>query len=87
MGLCKKRTGRGSRKRIEPRSAWLFNALANKHADIMDNFPEANVLPREKNDERAAKALSEIIPVILERNEFEETYSAGGWYKLKMELV
>ena len=70
-------------KRIEPRSAWLFNALANKHADIMDNFPEANVLPREKNDERAAKALSEIIPVILERNEFEETYSAGGWYKLK----
>ena len=25
-------------KRIEPRSAWLFNALANKHADIMDNI-------------------------------------------------
>ena len=24
---------------VEPTSAWLFNCIANKHADAMDNFP------------------------------------------------
>lgn len=28
-----------------PASAWLFNAIANKHADAMDNYPEPVVLP------------------------------------------
>ena len=27
----------------QPTSAWLFNSIANKHADAMDNFPEPNV--------------------------------------------
>lgn len=27
-------------------SAWLFNSLANKHADIMDNLPDCTILPR-----------------------------------------
>ena len=27
-------------------SGWMFNSLANKHADAMDNYPEPNVLPR-----------------------------------------
>ena len=67
----------------EPASAWLFNAIANKHADAMDNFPEPAVLPREKNDEAEAKALSCILPVMLERNDFEKTYSDAWWYKLK----
>ncbi len=26
-------------------SGWMFNSLANKHADAMDNYPEPNVLP------------------------------------------
>lgn len=69
--------------RPEPASAWLFNSLANKHADAMDNYPEPNVLPREQTDEHDADVLSSIIPVILERNSFEETYSNGWWYKLK----
>ena len=34
-----------------PASAWLFNSLANKHADAMDNIPEPSVLPRERSDE------------------------------------
>lgn len=70
-------------KRIEPASAWLFNGIANKHADIMDNYPEANVLPREQGDEKAAKMLSSILPVLLEQNDYEGTYSDVGWYKLK----
>ena len=41
----------------EPASAWLFNSLANKHADVMDNYPEPCVLPREKGDTDAAKSL------------------------------
>lgn len=67
----------------EPSSAWLFNAIANKHADAMDNFPEPVVLPREKSDERSAKVLSSVLPVILEQNDFEQTYSDAWWEKLK----
>ena len=73
--------------RPEPSSAWLFNALANKHADAMDNFPDPSILPREKNDVQDAKSLSSVIPVVLERNDFEETYSDAWWYKLKMGTV
>ena len=64
-------------------SAWLFNALTNKHADAMDSYPEASVLPREKNDEEEAKRLSGILPAIMEHNNFEEIYSNNWWYKLK----
>ena len=69
--------------RPQPTSAWLFNSLAAKHADMMDNYPEANVLPREQADEQSAKMLSSILPVISERNNYEETYSDAGWYKIK----
>ena len=67
----------------EPTSAWLFNAIMNKHADAMDNYPEANVLPRERSDEENARTISSILPVVLERCDFEETYSACWWEKLK----
>lgn len=70
-------------KRIHPKSAWLFNLIINKHADAMDNIPEANILPRARDDEAVAKALSDIIPVILEQNDFEETYDKVQWYKGK----
>ena len=69
--------------RPEPTSAWLFNSIANKHADLMDNYPEPNVLPREMSDQEDADTLSSILPVIFERNEYEETYSKASWYKLK----
>lgn len=67
----------------EPTSAWLFNCLANKHADAMDNYPRGNILPREQGDQAEAKKLSSIIPVILEQNDYESTYSSEWWYKLK----
>ena len=68
---------------IEPSSGWLFNAIANKHADAMDNFPSPNILPREEGDKAEAEMLSSIIPVILEQNDFEETYDNVWDYKLK----
>jgi len=72
-----------SRGRVEPASAWLFNSLCNKHADVMDNYPSPVILPREQSDEHDAKILSAILPVILERTNFEETYSDASWDKLK----
>ena len=68
---------------VEPSSGWLFNSIANKHADAMDNFPSPNVLPREEGDKAEAEMLSSIIPVILEQNDFEETYDNVWDYKLK----
>lgn len=73
----------GAEARPEPTSAWMFNSIANKHADTMDNYPEPNVLPREMQDEEDAQTLSSILPVIFERNEYEQTYSQAAWYKLK----
>lgn len=67
----------------EPASAWLFNCIANKHADAMDSFPAPCVLPREKSDKKTAEMLSKIIPVLLEYNDFEKVYSDVWWYKLK----
>lgn len=67
----------------EPTSGYLFNCIANKHADAMDNYPEPNVLPREQSDEADARILSQILPVVLEQNDYERTYSDMWWYKLK----
>ena len=74
---------RGEKNEVEPTSGWLFNCIANKHADAMDNFPSPNVLPREEGDKAEAKMLTSIIPVILDQNEFEQTYSEVQMYKLK----
>lgn len=68
---------------VEPASAWLFNAIANKHADAMDNAPAPNILPREEGDVQEAKMLSSVIPVILQQRNFEETYSRAMYDKLK----
>jgi len=76
----------GNDERPQPRSAWLFNSLANKHADAMDNYPEPNVLPRAVDDKQDAEQLSKIIPVILEQCNFEKTYSEQWWVKLKSGL-
>ena len=65
-------------------SAWLFNSLLNKHADAMDNYPEPNVFPREESDKDTAKVLSEVLPVVFEQNNYEQTYSDTWWYKLKV---
>jgi len=59
---------------VEPVSGWLFNAIAGKHADAMDNFPGIHVLPREASDVEQAKMLSAVLPVILEHSDFEEVY-------------
>ena len=76
-------SGKSDTDRPQPTSGWMFNSIAGKHADMMDNYPEPNVLPRERGDEESAKILSSILPVVYERNNYEETYSDAAWYKLK----
>ena len=75
--------GRKTANDPQPASAWLFNSVANKHGDAMDNAPEPVVLPRERSDEQDAKSLSEILPVIAEHNDFEGIYSDAMWDKCK----
>ena len=74
---------RDSKEEVQPTSAWLFNSIANKLADAMDNFPSPNIIPREEGDKGEAEMLTSIIPVILDQNDFEETYSDIQNYKLK----
>ena len=74
---------KSSNRGPEPTSAWLFNCILNKHADAMDNYPEPIVLPRERSDEQSANTLSSVLPVILECNDYEQTYSNNWWEKLK----
>ena len=64
-------------------SGWLFNSLANKHADAMDNYPSMSVLPREAADRMDAEILTQVLPVILEQNDFEQVYDETWQYKLK----
>ena len=73
----------GNDSDVKPSSAWLFNCIANKHADAMDNFPSPNILPREEGDKAEAEKLSSIIPVILDQCDFEKVYSDIWDDKLK----
>jgi hypothetical protein len=69
--------------KVQPSSGWLFNSIANKHADAMDNYPEPNVLPRAQDDEQTARTLSSVLPALLEQADYEQVYSDTWWRKLK----
>lgn len=70
-------------KQDKPKSvtAWTINAIINKHADYMDNYPEASCLPVEQADQEYAVKLSSVLPAIFERCNYEKTYSDIAWYK------
>ena len=65
------------------KSGWLHNAIVAKHADMMEAYPEPNILPREQGDVKEAHMLSKIVPVILEQNRYDDVYSENVWAKLK----
>ena len=70
-------------RQAQSKSGYIFSAVANKHADAMDNYPDINILPREVGDVEEAQSLTDIIPCILDLCNFKETYSNNWWYKLK----
>lgn len=66
-----------------PATAWLWNCIQSRYSDAMDSFPTCNFVARQEDDKQEAKKLSAIVPVILEQNRYEETYSDTVWYGLK----
>lgn len=64
-------------------TGWLWNCIVGKHADAIDSYPEPVILPRTMDDKEEAQRLSKIIPVELEINDFEQTYSDCAWQKLQ----
>ena len=83
MGHWKNYQNKMMEEKPQPSSGWLFNSIANKHADAMDNYPEPNVLPRAADDEETARTLSKVIPAVLEQCNYEQVYSDTWWRKLK----
>ena len=67
----------------EPTTPFILNAVWHKHADAMDHYPEPIFLEREPNDRPLAEALSKIVPLVLEKNDFERVYSDVWWQKIK----
>ena len=77
-------TNAGENKRIPSvKGGYLFNAIINKHADAMDNYPDISILPREEKDKDLADTLTGVIPYILDRSNFEKVYSDNWYSKLK----
>lgn len=70
-------------KTIEPTSAWLFNSIMNKLADYSDNFPEPNIRARTQADVQEAERIKNMLPMILEYNDFEKTYMETSLAKIK----
>ena len=83
MGHWKNYQNKMMEGKPKPSSGWLFNSIANKHADAMDNYPAPNVLPRAADDAQTAQVLSSILPVVLEQADYEQVYSDTWWRKLK----
>ncbi len=68
---------------FKPATAWLFSCIQSRYSDTMDSYPTCNFRPRQSDDAEEAKKLSSIVPVILEQNRYEDTYSDVVWYTFK----
>ena len=68
---------------FKPATAWLWACIQSRYSDVMDSYPTCNFQPRQEDDVAEAKKLSSIVPIILEQNRYEDTYSDVAWYTLK----
>ncbi len=64
-------------------TAWLWNCITSKHADLIDGYPESAVRPRRANDVDEAQRLSDIIPIEMDIVDYPITYSDVALYSLK----
>ncbi len=74
---------KGEKNDYKINTAWLWNCISAKHADLMDGYPESNIRAKRADDVIEAKKLKSIIPVIFEENNYELTYSDLCDYILK----
>ena len=65
-------------------SAWVFNTVTSKHADHVDACPTAEFLPREPGDVQTAETLGRVVPYLLERFKWTETWNMGSLRKVKL---
>ena len=68
---------------IKSATAWLWSCIVGKHAEAMEAFPEPVVLPRMMEDKAEAQILSDVLPVVLAMNGFEDEYSKAQWQKFQ----
>ena len=68
---------------FKPATAWLWSCIQSRYSDAMDSYPTCNFQPRQADDKAEALMLSNIVPVILEQNRYEDVYSDFVWYVLK----
>lgn len=68
---------------FKPSGTYLLNGIWHRHAEAMENYPKPLLLEREKSDRKNALLLSQVLPLILKKNNFYSTYSDIWWYKLK----
>lgn len=68
---------------FKPATAWLWACIQSRYSDVMDSYPTCNFKPRQQDDKMEAVKLSAIVPIILEQNRYEDTYSDVTWYTLK----
>lgn len=71
------------KKDFKPATPWLWTCIQSRYSDTMDSYPTCNVKPRQADDKGEAEMLTDIVPVVMEQNRFEETYSDVAWYTLK----
>lgn len=62
---------------------FIFSAIENIRADIVDNYPIANILEREPDGSGAAELLSEIVPAQLDICGFKRVFKENTRNKLK----
>lgn len=74
---------KGDHDEFKPATAWLWKMIQSRYSDVMDSYPTCNFRPRQFDDKAEAQKLSSIVPIILEQNRYEETYSDIAWYMLK----
>lgn len=65
------------------KTAWLHSLISNKHADYMDNYGEATILPREPGDVDEARKLTGVVPYVFKQADFRTAWSRVGWQKFK----
>lgn len=62
---------------------FIFSAVENTRADLVDNFPSANILEREPDGTGTAELLSKIVPAQLEISDFKRVFKENVRCKLK----
>ncbi|MDE6876033.1 MAG: hypothetical protein K2P87_16500 [Lachnospiraceae bacterium] len=68
---------------FSPATPWLWSCIQSRYSDVMDSYPTCNIQPRQMDDKQEARKLSQIVPVVMAQNNYEETYSDIAWYTLK----